>query len=781
MKEVISCPLFRRFLAMLFLIGIALFDPNSRLLAVCQIDEPYQLRVQDDYFGSVMHGYRVVRVQILRAGPTLLAPKDQSLEIVAKLGSRMEQLRTVINRPVVMKKGTSSVTADLYIPDVTDLQTTIFVDLNRNGTQEFRNPNEASIEIQPSFYRSVASYPNGPSFLLLHSQPLARSADNTKEVFSASNVIGVPQQVGEDRSRLDLASAPPLKPLLSVIGQLDGPGFQGGLQAGAGLTMATMNANINFTKIEDIKSDDVIIDLYDYLHSARFADLPEHFGALFTYDVIVVPYSELNRLQQVSEAKRQAIRDWLACGGTIFVLGAPADLGDINNASALLLDLPNSGRPWDWVAIERESELLAFVDTRLKNRRTYDRRLFGQTIRGAFEDQPPRFRSLSDALTEDSTTTGHTDFQLGRIVVTTKPADELDEMSWLSLLTHAYSGNRKMGIAASLGKEPVDFNEIPAFEVPGVGDPPRLTFLFFIFVYALIMGPGLYWILARKKQLALLTVWVPVLSIAATLGLFCFTMIKDGFSLRSVVFSASLIDNRTGHVLTQTDTALFAGWSLRPYEFEKGELPLPSIFGSQQSTTILTQRDDKWDLRGGHMRPRVKHQVNTVRADTTDLRLEIFPNPNDTQGTQWIVENRLGVFVNAVRFTTKDGTFYAFDLRPGAQTVGERADGREGGIDWWSVGDIESALPSENLSGYQRLYRERTYYYSSEDTTQEVLVSQSIAIRTLEAIKSHNSWITNYWNSPGNYVALLDESPLAKKLVPETKPQLQKHVIYGRW
>lgn len=756
---------------------------DSRVYAACQIDEPYRLQIQDDYIGAVMNGYRLIRVQVDRNGPTLLAPQDQPFDFVVQFGNSFGSPRMVVRHPAVMKKGTSSVTADLYVPDALDESTQIFVDLNRNGVLEKRIPNELSHNIWPNYYREVANYPKGPSFLLLHSQMLARSANNTQEVFSGKAGIAVPNKPQKDRATMALATPPRLKPLLNVLGQADAVGLQTNFQPSGGLSAAVLNANQNFKGLAAIQSDDQLIDLYDYLHAARFDDLPDRFAGLFTYDVIVIPFPELSVLEQVALSKRKAIADWLACGGTIFVLGTPATPAALDQMADVLVVHKNNGRQREWVAIAQEDSLSDYLaanvqDTANVAQSSFQYSSFGQRMRKTLEDRPAVLSPLDATVSENSAVTTHVKFQMGRIVATTTPPDLLDEKAWMRLLTHAYANDRKLGIAPHLGQEPVNFSEIEMFEVPGVGDPPRLAFLVFILIYALVMGPGLYWMLSRKKQLALLTVWVPVVSIVATLGLLSFTLIKDGFSMRSVVFSASVIDNRSGHVLTQTDTAVFAGWSVNPYRFENDELPLPSIWSFDQSRILLSQEDDHWMLRGGQMRSRVKHQVNTVKAATSDLRLEIYPDPGTNNQTQWIIENRMGVQVAAVRFKTPDGTFYAYDLAPDEKRVGENQPGKGSSIE-----DIRSALPSENLNSYRNYQRNMRPSRPYSEDNQDGIVFQSLGIRTLESIKSLGawSWLPKTWDEPGTYVALLDESPFAKQLVPTTKPQQQKHVIYGRW
>jgi hypothetical protein len=135
----------------------------------------------------------------------------------------------------------------------------------------------------------------------------------------------------------------------------------------------------------------------------------------------------------------------------------------------------------------------------------------------------------------------------------------------------------------------------------------------------------------------------------------------------------------------------------------------------------------------------------------------------------------LGTKVSAVRFVTDTGIYWAEQIAPEATVTARLMETSDG----WSVEDIRSILPSENYGWGRGRYPAQPYYYGYNE--REERVYDSLAMRSMEAIKSRDVWIKQVWLQPGDYVALVDESPFAEPFQNQTGNTQQKHIIYGRW
>lgn len=125
----------------------------------------------------------------------------------------------------------------------------------------------------------------------------------------------------------------------------------------------------------------------------------------------------------------------------------------------------------------------------------------------------------------------------------------------------------------------------PAFyrgaPIPGVGDVPVRAFFVLILGFAILVGPVAYLWLRRRRRLTLMVAVLPGAGFALTAAILLFGFFSEGFGLKGVVHSVTLLDQRTHVATTAATRTLYAG--LSPNALEPGpgtHLACPALAGS---------------------------------------------------------------------------------------------------------------------------------------------------------------------------------------------------------
>lgn len=104
--------------------------------------------------------------------------------------------------------------------------------------------------------------------------------------------------------------------------------------------------------------------------------------------------------------------------------------------------------------------------------------------------------------------------------------------------------------------------------VPGLGDAPVLAFLAVMLSFAVLAGPVNFLWLRRRRRPLLALVTVPVLGFGTTALMLGYGALQDGFGVRGVVRSWTLLDQQRHEASTVAASTLFAG--LSPGSLELG-------------------------------------------------------------------------------------------------------------------------------------------------------------------------------------------------------------------
>ncbi|MCU0867394.1 MAG: hypothetical protein MUC36_26725 [Planctomycetes bacterium] len=133
--------------------------------------------------------------------------------------------------------------------------------------------------------------------------------------------------------------------------------------------------------------------------------------------------------------------------------------------------------------------------------------------------------------------------------------------------------------------------------IPGLGRAPVTLFLVIILVFAAVAGPmNFAWLRRRRQpQLALLT--LPVLGFGTTLVILGFGLLNDGFGVRGVVQSWTLLDQGRREFAAVAARTLFAG--LAPAASTMGP---DTLLLAPRVVDAYDRRPDRWHYDHGTQR-----------------------------------------------------------------------------------------------------------------------------------------------------------------------------------
>lgn len=214
------------------------------------------------------------------------------------------------------------------------------------------------------------------------------------------------------------------------------------------------------------------------------------------------------------------------------------------------------------------------------------------------------------------------------------------------------------------------------FMIPGVGAAPVFMFLSLITLFSVVIGPVNLWILSRRKQLYLVLVTVPLMSLLTCLCLFVYAFLADGLSTRARLRSITVVDSGAARAVTLSRIMLYAGLSPSgglEFSDQTAVLPVWSEAGSSGDRAV--DWTNTQSLRSGWLPSRTFTQMVTATVEPQRGRLEVR-----AQGEQLAVNNGFAVGLTHLFVTNDVGhVFYGDALSAGA--AGTLSPAPEGAID----------------------------------------------------------------------------------------------------
>jgi len=324
------------------------------------------------------------------------------------------------------------------------------------------------------------------------------------------------------------------------------------------------------------------------------------------------------------------------------------------------------------------------------------------------------------------------------------------------------------------GEENRGFNELL---IPDVGAAPVFEFQLLISLFVLAIGPLNYWLLKRRGRLPLMLVTVPVAALAATLMLFAYGILSDGFSVRVRARSVTLLDQAAGEATCWARTSYYAGLApakgltmpddMVVYPIRPSHSSASNGFGRQYARD---RREVEWGeqqrLTRGWLASRTPTQYLSIAARASKKGLRFEP-----QGDGLAVSNELGVGIVWLGVQDHDGKFYK-----GGEINAEGSGQLEPTEMIAAMGKLRLLL-SENVpelpAGFIVTQRRGSYGRS--------LDNYPLSNNLMEAqINSVVSPITSGWGD-GTYVAITTAGPELSLGIEDAIESGSFHVVRGSW
>lgn len=364
----------------------------------------------------------------------------------------------------------------------------------------------------------------------------------------------------------------------------------------------------------------------DYL---TVEELPEGWLGFDRSHIWVVSWSTLDWLQANRPASVLALRQFVRCGGALWLTEAPsvdevigrfretpvsppeADEADADaaNQGVELIDgerfpneypfpIPSLGGAEQWLSTDLVQANRALRDM-LLNRgqglgRSPDQEI-GEWLRSRERDEGPQHSA-------------RVPFGAGLIVVSTYQDDGGGSWSqWRRML------DRTGGHASSVltrGVDPiVGDGRFWNWVIPGVAQPPVYTFLTLIAIFVTVVGPVAYLKLSRMGRGYLMFFVAPLLAAVTTLLLVGYGLIADGLGTQTRIREMTLICDDSGAAVRYWRSTLFAG--VRP----AAGLRFPS--DARVEPYYPGDFDNWYEMRQGDGSP-----PGSIRLDSDWLRLD---------------------------------------------------------------------------------------------------------------------------------------------------------------
>jgi hypothetical protein len=198
-----------------------------------------------------------------------------------------------------------------------------------------------------------------------------------------------------------------------------------------------------------------------------------------------------------------------------------------------------------------------------------------------------------------------------------------------------------------------------------VARPPVYVFLGLLSVFVLLVGPISYYFTRRAQRTYLMFIIAPILATFATLVLFGYGLIADGFGVQSRVRQITWVEEGSGRAATQTRATYFAAFRRDEglvFPAEAATYPLVDALRAYQRNESREQRFDRlitlegtrrrWS--GEYFPPRAQRQFISYQPQQMSGRLELRGNAEETPR----VVNRFAVPLRELLVRDAEGLYW---------------------------------------------------------------------------------------------------------------------------
>ncbi|MCE9528272.1 MAG: hypothetical protein K8R36_19695 [Planctomycetales bacterium] len=551
------------------------------------------------------------------------------------------------------------------------------------------------------------------------------------------------------------------------------------------------NANRSYGQITD-RSLLTLVENYPSLELLPPSELPERWIDLSTYGILFISREDLQTLATKFPQRKLAVQQWLAQGSVLVVFDAGEEYEHLAEIEKLL-ELPalpeaaKKGVPYrDWSPAKESSQP--------SNKKYGNSPQSNQNYAGVAMPAMPGSPGGTGAAPAVEATPKPPKKQSLVPPFVSRPA----HLGWLIAIAdkNPFPGqvNEWERLLASIPDQRESWSyrhgmtlrgrndDFWNWHIAGVGAAPVFSFILLATLFAIAIGPLNYLFLGKIQRLSMLLFTVPAGALVVTIALFLYALVTDGLGVRSRVRSYTLLDQRSGQMVSWSRQTYFASIApSRGLKYPADSLVFPMLI--KQNETGSTYRALDWEpdgqrLKYGFLASRSLGQFMVVRSAKSETRLEVTEQKS---APQLQVRNSLGTKVQFLVLRDSQGNYFAAENLP-VDATAEPASAREDDSREALAKLMKKQEPnypdgySPTMSG-NALHRMFRGAFPSGGGFSPVNTSASLLEHSLRTITSSKGELLE----PGTYLAIVDITPDVPMGVSYSKQKNSLQVIRGRW
>lgn len=483
-------------------------------------------------------------------------------------------------------------------------------------------------------------------------------------------------------------------------------------------------------------------------------------------DIVSIPLTELNKLPKGTQA---ALIQWTRCGGTLLVTAA----GDWESASGapakLLISDVDSAGAWSWAEPQLADRDVAQI-------------VHQDTSGGTTTISTPT--AAPGEWSREVMPFRVADVGFGKLALFRGQPFPGTAQDWFWLLKSIggpprWDWGKRHGESARTGT-----SDFLLFLIPGVGGVPIVMFLVLITIFAVVIGPLNYFVLARRKQLHLLLLTIPSVALMTSLVLFGYTIVAHGFSVKARCRSLTFVDQTAQSAVTFSRLSLYAGQAPSAgMQFSRDTAVYPIWPENEQFESGQVDWTNSQNLTSGWLRSRTRTQFLTVGHRTERGRLEVTSSGPDkltvANGFEWGFEPLVVVNEQGQLFVGKSVPAGAsIDLQPATEAeLKEVSTALQRHPLERPAGLATTGSPSSSYWGGAPKYH--LYGTASWQHHESLMETASVRLRSGAVIPS--GMRAEYSPVPRTFYGLAAQTPHIELGVPKVSKINSLHTVMGRW
>lgn len=357
--------------------------------------------------------------------------------------------------------------------------------------------------------------------------------------------------------------------------------------------------------------------------------LPDSWLAYSCLDFVITSFDTLEGLDSL---QRKALLDWTRTGGCLAVYSSQIQAAGLRQSVDALSGRLSSNPEGSWNAVAlRFRNPVARVEV--------------DDYGNEQSSQPGTAENFKWPSTDETLFVRK--HGLGRII--TLPPQALDGtyQDWAWLLNGVQF--RQQVIPTRLGVSGRTANQdFLAFLIPGVRSVPVIAFVIVMSLFAMLIGPVNYYVLAKRKRQSYLVVTIPAIALLSSLAMFAYSFVAHGVSVRSRARSVTWIDQQNQSAVSMSRLAWFAGFApSNGLRFSTSTAFIPIWHEDGGFNGGRVDWTDAQGLTTGFLRSRTRTQALTIGVRDERGRLTVAPvsSGNEvpaslkvTSGLEWPLE-----------------------------------------------------------------------------------------------------------------------------------------------